>query len=196
VPTDSGARPSYEGLWSADRQWLIFRVGGGGAEGRDIYARRSGSDSAVIPLLASPADEYAPALSDDGRWLAYVSDESGRAEVYVRPFPAVHDGKWQVSTTGGSEPVWAHSGRELFYRNGANQLMAAAIASGSRLPIGEQHALFDAGQFAAEGIHADYAVSPDDRRFLMIRQEPNPTGAVVVVFNWLQEIRSRLGPAR
>jgi hypothetical protein len=196
VPTDGGARPTYEGLYSANRQWLIFRVGGGGAEGRDIYARRSEADSAVIPLLASPADEYAPALSPDGRWLAYVSDESGRAEVYVRPFPAVNDGKWQVSTTGGNEPVWAHSGRELFYRNGANQLMAAAIALGSRLAIGEQHALFDAGQFAAEGIHADYAVSPDDRRFLMIRQEPNPTGAVVVVFNWLQEIRSRLGQSR
>ena len=100
-----------EGAWSADGEWLVLRVGGNGpTKLRNILAFRPGVDSAPQELLASAqADESAPALSPDGKWLAYASDETGRNEVYIRPFPNVDDGKWQVSTNGGQAPLWAHS---------------------------------------------------------------------------------------
>lgn len=146
--------------------------------------------------MASPADEYSPALSPDGRWLAYVSDESGRSEIYLRPFPAVNEGKWQVSSAGGTEPLWAHSSRELFYRSAGHQLVAATIVPGSTQPVGGQRALFSDSLFGGEGIHTDYAISPDDRRFLMIRQEFEPSRTLVLVLNWIEDIRSQMEASR
>ena len=98
-----------EGLYSRDGRWLVLRVGVGG--GRDLYGLRPGIDSGPVPLIATEFEEYSPALSPDGRWLAYVTNESGRRDVYVRPFPNVDSAKWQVSTDGGEEPLWANSGR-------------------------------------------------------------------------------------
>ena len=100
----------HNGLWSSDGQWLLFRTNAP----QDVYAIRPGIDSIPVPLLNEEFNETAPALSPNGKWLAYVSDESGRSEVYVRSFPNVADTKRQVSTDGGVEPVWAHSGQELF----------------------------------------------------------------------------------
>ena len=83
-----------------------------------LIVLRQGPDSATVPVAAdSGFDENAPVLSPDGRWLAYVSDETGQDEVWVRPFPNVDAGRWQVSARGGTEPLWAHSGRELFYKS-------------------------------------------------------------------------------
>ena len=101
--------------YSPDGEWLVYRVN---AESPDLYALRLGIDSVPVPLVVTEFSETAPRVSPDGRWLAYVSNLSGQWEVYVRPFPNTNDGKWQVSTDGGQEPVWAHSGRELFYRGG------------------------------------------------------------------------------
>ncbi len=70
-----------------------------------------------MPLVTGPASEIHPAVSPDGRWLAYASDESGTAEIYVRPFPDAGSARWQVSTAGGVSPIWSHSGKELFYRS-------------------------------------------------------------------------------
>ena len=81
---------------------------------RDLFALSPDGDT--LTLVASPFNERIPKLSPDGRWLAYSSDESGRQEIYVRPFPNTGDAKWQVSTNGGYFPMWAHSGGELFYR--------------------------------------------------------------------------------
>ena len=83
--------------------------------GNDIAIARIGTSVETRPLLNTTSSERAPAISPDGRWLAYESDESGRAEVYVRPFPAVDQGLWAISTSGGSEPRWARDGRELFF---------------------------------------------------------------------------------
>ena len=191
VPTSGRG---FEGVWSADGQWLVYRVGGGGSgDSRDIWARGMGRDTTQLPLLTSPADEYSPALSPDGRWLAYVSDESGKLEVYLRPFPEVTRGKWQVSTAGGSEPMWAHSGRELFFRSADRRMVAAPLVLGDQAAVGPQRVLFDAQPFAEEGIHADYAVSPDDRRFLMIRLDPRPAGRHVVLTNFFTDIRATVG---
>jgi len=192
IPT---SRAGFEGAWSADGKWLVYRVGGGGgSDTRDIWARAMGRDTADIPLAISPADERSPALSPDGRWLAYVSGESGRDEVYLRPFPEVSRGKWQVSIAGAFEPAWAHSGRELFFRSADRQMIAATLSLGDQVAIGPRRVLFDAQPFAEEQIHTDYAVSPDDRRFLMIRLDPRPERRHVVLTNFFTEIRAAAGP--
>ena len=85
------------------------------------------------------------------RWLAYASTESGAMEVYVRPFPATASAKWQVSTVGGAEPVWASSGRELFYINGKSELVSAEIPAGATFSVGRQRVLFSVAQFSRSG---------------------------------------------
>jgi Tol biopolymer transport system component len=109
---------------------LVLRTGRRDGN-RDIWALRVGDDTRPRPLLVERWDEEAPALSPDGRWLAYVSNETGRREVFVRPFPDVESGKWQVSTAGGVSPVWAHSGRELFFVSGAEELVSQAVSGGA-----------------------------------------------------------------
>ena len=192
-PVLISSRFLLEGLISRDGAWLVYRTGGGGGDSRDIYARRLKGDSTPLPLLTAMADEYSAALSPDNRWLAYVSDESGTAEVYVRPFPEVDQAKWQLSSGGGSEPGWAHSGRELFFRDHAGHMVAVSVEAGHTFSTGTPRVLFDASPYRSEGIHTDYAVSPDDRRFLMIRQDAAASSSVVVVFNLLEDVRQRLG---
>ena len=91
------------------------------------HPRGAAGDTTPVPLVASRRAELFPALSPDGRWLAYASDESGALEVYVRPFPETAGAKWQVSTAGGSQPTWSSTGRELLYVNGKNDMVAAQI---------------------------------------------------------------------
>jgi hypothetical protein len=132
-----------------------------------------------------------PALSPDGRWLAYASNESGTMEVYVRPFPETGTAKWQVSTAGGSQPTWAGSGRELFYVNGKNEMVSAGVRPGAAFSVGEQRVLFSTAPFAGGGgIHA-YSVSPDDRKFVAMREaEAAQQSELVLAENWLQELRA------
>jgi Tol biopolymer transport system component len=121
-------------------------------------------------LVATPATELYPALSPDGRWLAYSSDESGAFEVYVRPFPETAGAKWQVSTAGGSQPIWSSTGRELIYVNGKNEMVSAEIPSGTTFSVGAQRTLFSVQQFAAVGAVPGYWLAPDDKRFLVLRE--------------------------
>ena len=88
-----------------------------------------GTTAIPVTFVATTAEETGPSLSHDGRWLAYAADETGRKEIYVRPFPNTEDGKWLVSTNGGIEPAWAHSGRELFYRDGSGNVVAVTFTS-------------------------------------------------------------------
>jgi serine/threonine-protein kinase len=146
------------------------------------------------PLVATPAHELSARLSADGRWLAYQSDESGRPEIYIRPFPNVDDGKWLVSRGGGVSPVWAPSGRELYYLNGS-AMMAVPIrpAAGAALELGLPAPLFD-GPFFAGTFNFD--VSPDGTSFIMIESDPSARHTQVeVVLNWAEDIR-RLLPLR
>ncbi len=179
-----------EGFHSRDGRWLILRVGVGG--GRDIYGLRLGIDSAPIPLVATEFEEYSPALSPDGRWLAYVTNESGRREVYVRPFPNVSSAKWQVSTAGGTEPLWANSGRELFFRNGTAELVAISVETRPAFRIVSSQPLFSVRPYYGEQLHTGYAVSPDDRSFLFVRRLRADDEGLVLVLNWLEELKSKL----
>jgi Tol biopolymer transport system component len=165
----------------------------------DIVLAHRG-DTATVPLVASPAfNETSPALSPDGRWLAYTSDESGRNEVYVRPYPNVDAGRWQVSQAGGSSPHWSHTGRELFYENGAKALVATAVVPGVTFTVGAQVTLFNTSGFAGTGgavNYLHYDVAPDDQRFVFFRK-PTENGEATVdplvqMVNWNVEVRAKL----
>jgi serine/threonine-protein kinase len=123
-------RNIWETQWSSDGEWLVISVNGPPGTD-DIMGLHVGVDSAPVPLVADEFEEFEPALSPDVNWLAYVSDESGQSEVYVRPFPNTDSGKWQISTDGGAEPVWSPDGETLYYRSPDFQsIMAADMSSG------------------------------------------------------------------
>jgi serine/threonine-protein kinase len=178
---------------SPDGKWLVLRTPAATSSRGDILAMRVGADSAPVPLIGTRATEVAPTLSPDGRWLAYASDESGRMEVYARPFPDVESGKWQISTGGGTEPLWAHSGRELFYRDGEGNLVAAETGATTGLVVGRQVALFSALPFAADALHQQYDVTPDDQRFIMLRPvRSDAREDLVMVENWFDELKTKV----
>jgi serine/threonine-protein kinase len=141
-------------------------------------------------LAASPFNDAYPAISPDGRWLAYVSDESGRNEVYVRTFPGFTS-KLQVSQNGGSEPVWARSGRELFYRSGSAAepwLVSAAIETSGGVRVTGRSRLFTVASYEFAIPHANYDVFPDGRSFVMVRQGRPGQSAEIVYLQNLPEL--------
>ena len=136
-------------------------------------------------------------FSPDGRYLAYTSNESGRLrEVYVRPFPDVDSGRWQISTAGGTRPAWARNGRELFYLDESNTLTAVPVqTSGSTFDAGKPARVFDA-KYAEPYPSRFYDVSPDGRRFLMVKDSPGGSNAtppiMLVVQNWFEELKAHV----
>ncbi len=189
-----------EGLMSPDGRWVVFRRGATSAAsgGRDIFGFRPGVDSAPVPLLATPYDEMAMSLSPDGRWMAYQSDESGRIEVFIRPFPNTTDQKVQVSSAGGTGPVWARNGRELFYLRDDGIMMAVPIIGGPVLRLGEPEQLFRLREdlsYLEARYSAPWDVGPDGQ-FIMARSVDAGAGArtpLVVVENWFEEVKAK-GP--
>ena len=182
-----------EAFYSPDSTWLVFREGGGGSAFGDIFAIRPGVDSIAVPLAATDFGARSAALSPDGRWLAYVSNEAGREEVYVRPFPDADAGRWLVSPDGGVEPVWAHSGRELFYRNGANELVAVQVSAGSSFAWDRQDVLFSMADYLDSNGSPMYDVSADDQRFVMLRiGVVGSDSELILVENWAEELRERV----
>ncbi|MGE5231721.1 MAG: hypothetical protein ACM3NS_08255, partial [Deltaproteobacteria bacterium] len=178
---------------SRDGRWLLLRTAPIGAGSTDIVGLRAG-DTTLVSLVAAPANELFPALSRDGRWLAYTSNESGQPEVYVRPFPETATAKWQVSTAGGSEPVWANDGRELLYLNGKGEMVSAEIQAGATFVVGKQHVLFSATQFSRSGVVPSFSLSPDDKRFLMVREgDATQQSELVVAENWMEELKGQPG---
>ncbi len=183
-----------EGAWSADDSWLAYRIT---MPSRDIYAIRPGVDSGGFPVVNSPRfDERAPSLSPDGKWLAYQSDESGRDEIYIRAFPDSSAGRRQVSVAGGGEPLWAHNGRELFYRSLAGQMVAIPITTTPTLTVGQERVLFADSTYLEAPSYRAYDVSRDDQSFVMLRVLPEtaaaPTGQLVFVDNWFTELKAKV----
>jgi Tol biopolymer transport system component len=146
----------------------------------------------AVKFLGTEAQESQAQLSPDGRWLAYTSDESGLNEIYVRPFPETAQAKRQVSLQGGTEPLWAHSGRELFYRNATGDIVAVEVTTQPTFAAGRQTVLFAGALYAQDDTHRQYDVSPDDRRFLMIRERGGERGSLVLVDNWFQELVAKV----
>ena len=172
---------------------VLIRVNS--AEADAYLVDRSGSGEPE-PLLTTSSREFALALSPDRRWLAYVSDISGRDEVYVRPFPDVSRGQVPVSRAGGTEPVWARDGSELFYRDDGGWLVAARLdRSDSALAVTGGERLFDASAYGEHPGWRGYDVFPGSEAFLML--EPGPgsvaeVGDLVLVENLFAEVEEAL----
>ena len=187
-PVSRMTRPVDEATWSRDGAWLALRAGSGG--GRDVFAIRTGADAEPIPMAASEADEYSPTISPDGRWFAYGSTSSGREEVYIRSFPDQRGGRVQISTAGGSEPTWSHSGRELFYRDANQMLVAAALDASGELRVVSRRPLFSVRLFYWDSRYRSYAVSLDDQSFYFVESVSNASSQqFTVVLNWIEELK-------
>jgi eukaryotic-like serine/threonine-protein kinase len=177
--------------WSPDGQELAF-ADVAPVTGYDIWVLRM-RDRKAQPFLETPYLESAPRFSPDGHWLAYVSDESGRFEVYVQSYPGP-GGKWQISTEGGTEPVWNPNGRELFYRT-QNKLMAVDIATQPSFSAGTPRRLFEGRYQPTTLTVPNYDVSPDGQRFLMlepVEQDQVAPTQIVVVQNWFEELKQKV----
>ncbi len=174
--------------WTPDGKRYLLRTGSS-TRSRDVVLGTVG-DTALTPLVSGPADEFAPAVSPDGRWFAYVSNESGRGEVFVRLLEDPGAGRTQVSLNGGEEPRWAPSGKELFYRTRAGEMMAAEVTLGATFTAQPPRVLFSMPNAATDNYHHAYAVGRDGR-FLMIDQGVSDNGGLVMVFNWLEELKGR-----
>jgi eukaryotic-like serine/threonine-protein kinase len=174
--------------WSPDGQALAFVQVSSPPTGFDIWVLRMG-DHKARPFLQTSFTETAPVFSPDGHWLAYVSNESGRSEIYVQPYPGP-GGKYQISTDGGTEPVWNRNGRELFYRQG-DKMMAVEVTTQPTFSVNKPRMLFDGQYFPTPQTFPDYDVSADGQRFLMLKaagQTQAPT-QINVVLNWTEELK-------
>jgi hypothetical protein len=170
-------------------RFTVLRSYGSGAGTRHLLIVENGKDTVPRTLLSSQFDHYAPVVSPDGRWLAYVSEESGRAEVYVRPFPNVDSARFAISVGGGTEPLWRRDGTELFFRSvRGDEMFAVPVRTGHGFEHGSPKLLFSATGLAVDGYHRAYDVSPDGTRFLMVTSGGDDAGELKVVFNWLAEL--------
>ena len=171
--------------WSRDGRWILF-----GQEdpkrktGWDIWALPFEGDRKPFPVLRTPFNENYAVFSPDGRWLAYQSDESGRNEIYLAPFPGP-GGKWQISRGGGRDPAWRYDGKGLYYRGTNGNLMEVAITpKGSTAEAGSPHDLFQAGNLEAQTVERDYDVMPDGKRFLVLESEEDTPTPPALVTHW------------
>jgi Tol biopolymer transport system component len=215
----SAVRNEEEGIWlqaadgSGSPESLIKRPEGGlfaeafspdgkqllvtgGPTSVDISMLSIGADAAPKQLLATKFNEYNATISPDGRWMAYQSDESGRFEIYVRPFPAVNSGRWQISTEGGYRPLWNKNGREIFYFRVPGIMMSVPVETGTSFKAGAPRVLFK-GEYFAGYNRTQYSVTPDGRRFLMIKNAAAKSKSALpqqinIVLNWFEELKERI----
>jgi Tol biopolymer transport system component len=193
---------AYTGVWLRDGSALVtttssLRPNPRGADSAGVDAR---TDAAVVrdagrgpiePLVSSSFSEWYVGVSPDGRWISFVSDQSGREEVYVRDLAGEHD-QILVSLDGGTEPVWGPNGGELFYREtraADPYLIAAVIRTGPELAVTSRKRLFPVGDIVATNPHANYDISPDGKTFVMVRRSP---AARIIVLQNLPAIVRRL----
>jgi serine/threonine-protein kinase len=188
IPADFSTDPTVvldatDGLWevetSPDRRWLIVRADNDGGDSNIWYRALSG-DTTLLPLVVDPGQSTTIALSPDGRWLAYTSDDGSgvRYNVYVAPFPSMSPRRL-VSRGGGIEPRWSRDGRELFFK-ASTQMMAVSIGNAATLEVGNPRPLFTLEGYRSARNRQQYDVAPDGR-FLMIR-DPQATEVAPVVY--------------
>jgi serine/threonine-protein kinase len=161
---------------------------------RDILAMTMDESHRVQSLIDTPGFDLTADVSPDGRWIAYDSDESGRFEVYVRPYPDTRGGRWQISNSGGKHPRWSRDGRELYYRDLSTSMMAARIATAPTFVVLNRATLFSRADLRGTGAQVgglSYDLGTDDEHFLMIKQGERPS--LVLVQHWFGELM-RLAP--
>ncbi len=183
--------------WSSDGKWILGEIQ---AESFDLIAVPADGSGEPVEFLATEFFERFPAISPDGNWVAYMSDESGRPEIYVRPFPAAA-GKWQVSDSGGSWPIWSRDGSELFYRTEDGLMSAAVGAENGSFRAGRPKPLASGGLSSnqvgiavAGSIFSDYEVMPDGRSFIILQGGEGLASQnnVTLVTNWFRVLRDTL----
>jgi eukaryotic-like serine/threonine-protein kinase len=170
--------------------------------GEDVMQIALDGTRRVTPVVQSPFAERNGIVSPDGRWLAYEANDSGRFEISVRPFPEVNSGRWQVSTAGGTRPLWARSGQELFYVSPTGALMRVGVERAPSWAATTPALLVKEGYFTIAGVYPGrtYDISPDGQRFLMIKEGggADQTAAppqIIVVQHWTEELK-RLVPTK
>ena len=180
--------------WSPEGA-LLFEYRTTAGTSQDIGMLPVDGDGAWEPLLDTEANEWAPAISPDGQWIAYASDRTGTREIYVERFPEL-GAEQLVSRGGGSYPVWSQDGRELFYLRFPNGLMAMHVEPGPNLQAGIAETLFDPAAFITSPSFRHWDVSPDGRRLLMIRRTGAATNEgdleIVLILNWFEELKARV----
>ena len=185
-------QPILEAQLSPGEEWIVFRDN----PARNVYALRPAVDSAPQPLLTGDYEETSVDLSPDGRWIAYRSNETGRSEIYVAPFPDVADGKWQISRTGGWEPVWSRNGEELFFVTEQNALAVVSVSTNPTFAHSEPNILFRLPVGIPLQLQSRYDVTSDGQQFLTYRPI-GPVNAVteelIVVENFLEELKAKVG---
>jgi tRNA A-37 threonylcarbamoyl transferase component Bud32 len=195
VPERVLARPG-------DQYEIALPVTGGIALVREIPTTGSGLDLYALPLapagdlrpwVVSSFSERSPSLSPDARWAAYASNESGADEIYVRAFPEAQ-GRWQVSSGGGTEPLWSSDGRTIYYRR-ADTLFATAVQTGLTFVVGQRRTVFTTS-FRQITNHANYDRDGRTGELVTIDQTEENASSLVVVLNWFEELRRRMGGAR
>jgi serine/threonine-protein kinase len=193
--TENGGQPN---AISPDGKLLVYRTA---SEPYDLRILPLDGSGPSRPLLADPKfSEVNGDVSPDGRWIAYQSDESGKDEVYVRPFPEVDGGHWQVSSGGGQEPVWARSGRELYFESKSSGRMMVvpipSIPAGSAFAFGKPQPLFDFSKYRSSNTGRVYDVAADGRFLAVKLSEGNASAAprptIEIVSHWFDELRARV----
>ena len=194
VSASEGRLDIQADAWSADGQTLLFWRAGGGFQ-PDIGLLSIEGERASEMLLDTQFREGGPAVSPDGRWIAYHGDETGQNEVYVQRFPEL-GGKLTVSTDGGQQPLWSPNGQELFYR-GPGGMMVVPVETDPTFSAGAPEVLFDQ-QYYFTGTRRTYDLAPDGR-FLMVKDSAvgddaeGPAAQIILVQNWFEELK-RLVP--
>ena len=168
------------------------------ATGDDVMQMMLDGTRAITPLVQSPFAERNGIVSPDGRWLAYESNDSGHFEVFVRPYPNVNGGRWQLSTNGGARPLWTRDGRELLYVSPSGAIMRVGVSTGSPLTATAPTLLVKEGYFTQPGNPGrTYDISPGGQRLLMIKEAagsaPSSQSGIVVVLNWAEELKQLAG---
>jgi hypothetical protein len=184
-PIDTLARVTERRLWEATigpaRSWLIVRTTeSAGNLGGDFTLAPLDTPANLRPFIVSPANEYTPRLSPDGRFVAYASDETGTIEVYVRPVPGP-GGRLKVSNGGGLTPIWAPGGRELFYRT-PTRMVVASLSLGTEMTVVRRDSLFEDTYYNDVSPQVD--AFPDGKGLLMIRTAPGVGASLNVIINW------------
>jgi Tol biopolymer transport system component len=185
-------RPGFPFAWAPDGRLMYVAVDP--LTLQDILLLRPGGEPPT-PWLETRFAEGAPVISPDGRFVAYASGESGRNEIYVRPFQGSGE-KATVSTEGGNEPVWSPTGRELFYRS-RGAMMAVDVSTRPVFSAGRPRKLFEDRYESSSSFWPNYAVAPDGQRFLMVKalSSADAFTQINVVVNWFEELK-RLVPAQ
>ena len=188
--TFDGAVGVHEALWSPDGEWLVYRA----PAGAGIYAVRPGDDDEPVTLVETDADELSPTLSPDGRYMAFMSNDTGRHEIYVVPFPRTADARWAVSTGGGRSPRWSPAGGEIFFIDATDNMVSVPVETEPTFTFGPARVLFPVGGYAVETFyHAPYDVTADGQRFLMLEPVGSGENQLVAVQGFFEVLAEEAG---